>query len=76
LKFRAEASDDHAWSTGRPDRTPISDPCSGYGNGEPLWGAPRIHGELRTLGFAVSERTVSRLLEQQTSAFADIGGRF
>ena len=30
-----------------------------------LWGAPRIHGELRMLGFDVSERTVSRLLEQQ-----------
>ena len=28
----------------------------------PLWGAPRIHGELRTLGVDVSERTVSRLL--------------
>src|SRR5262249_48030232 len=28
----------------------------------PLWGAPRIHGELQTLGFRVSERTVSRLL--------------
>ena len=28
----------------------------------PLWGAPRIHGELGTLGIAVSERTVSRLL--------------
>jgi putative transposase len=28
----------------------------------PLWGAPRIHGELRTLGFEVSERIVSRLL--------------
>ena len=24
------------------------------------WGAPRIHGELRMLGFDVSERTVSR----------------
>jgi transposase InsO family protein len=31
----------------------------------PLWGAPRIHGELRMLGVAVSERTVSRLLERQ-----------
>jgi putative transposase len=29
----------------------------------PLWGAPRIHGELRVLGVDVSERTVSRLLE-------------
>lgn len=28
----------------------------------PLWGAPRIHGELRVLGVDVSERTVSRLL--------------
>jgi transposase InsO family protein len=26
------------------------------------WGAPRIHGELRILGFDVSERTVSRYL--------------
>jgi putative transposase len=26
----------------------------------PTWGAPRIHGELRMLGFDVSERTVSR----------------
>jgi putative transposase len=28
----------------------------------PLWGAPRIHGELCKLGLDVSERTVSRLL--------------
>jgi len=27
-----------------------------------LWGAPRIHGELLTLGLAISERTVSRYL--------------
>jgi len=27
-----------------------------------LWGAPRIHGELRMLGFSVSEATVSRYL--------------
>jgi hypothetical protein len=30
----------------------------------PLWGAPRIHGELRTLGINISERTVSRLLRR------------
>src|SRR4029453_12883173 len=30
----------------------------------PLWGAPRIHGELGTLGVNVSERTVSRLLQR------------
>jgi len=28
----------------------------------PLWGAPRIHGELLKLGFKVSEATVSRYL--------------
>jgi putative transposase len=31
----------------------------------PLWGAPRIHGELRTLGIDVSERSVSRLLRRR-----------
>ncbi len=30
----------------------------------PTWGAPRIHGELLKLGFAVSERTVSRYVER------------
>src|SRR2546428_4013268 len=33
-----------------------------------LWGAPRIHGELLKLGFAVSERTVSRYLRDRRSA--------
>ena len=28
----------------------------------PLWGAPRIHGELLKLGFEISERTVSSLI--------------
>jgi putative transposase len=31
----------------------------------PLWGAPRIHGELLKLGFAVSERTISRLMPRR-----------
>jgi putative transposase len=31
----------------------------------PLWGAPRIHGELCKLGLDVSERTVSRLLSRR-----------
>jgi transposase InsO family protein len=30
----------------------------------PLWGAPRIHGELKTLGFDASERTVSRWMRK------------
>ena len=28
----------------------------------PLWRAPRIHGERKMLGIAISERTVSRIL--------------
>jgi transposase InsO family protein len=31
-------------------------------NANPLWRAPRIHGELKMLGIVVSERTVSRVL--------------
>ena len=31
----------------------------------PLWGAPRIHGELRMLGIDISERSVSRLLTRR-----------
>jgi len=30
----------------------------------PTWGAPRIHGELKMLGFDVSERTVSRWMRK------------
>jgi len=30
----------------------------------PTWGAPRIHGELLLLGFAVSERTISRCMRR------------
>jgi putative transposase len=31
----------------------------------PLWGAPRIHGELLKLGLEISERTVSRLMPRR-----------
>jgi putative transposase len=31
----------------------------------PLWGAPRIHGELLKLGIEISERTVSRLIPKR-----------
>jgi putative transposase len=30
----------------------------------PLWRAPRIHGELKMLGIAISERAVSRILRR------------
>src|SRR6516162_10122556 len=32
----------------------------------PTWGAPRIHGELLTLGFDISERTVSRWMKRMS----------
>jgi len=30
----------------------------------PIWGAPRIHGELLMLGFDISERTISRWMRK------------
>jgi hypothetical protein len=33
-----------------------------------LWGAPRIHGELLKLGISVSERTVSRYIQDRMKA--------
>jgi hypothetical protein len=30
----------------------------------PTWGAPRIHGELKMLGFEISERTVLRWMQR------------
>jgi len=33
----------------------------------PLWGAPRIHGELLKLGLDVSQRTVARLMPRRRS---------
>ena len=34
----------------------------------PLWGAPRIHGELLKLGIEVAERTVSRLIPKRPTS--------
>ena len=31
----------------------------------PLWGAPRIHGELLKLGFQVAQSTVAKYMEKQ-----------
>jgi hypothetical protein len=42
----------------------------------PLWGAPRIHGELLKLGFDVSERTVSRLIPQRDKQPSQTWGTF
>ena len=34
-------------------------------NANPLWGAPRIHGELLKLGIEISERTVSTMMPRR-----------
>ena len=49
-------------------RSTPSGPHSAHRDGEPLWGAPRIHGELLKLGITVSERTVSRYLPDRLTA--------
>ncbi|HUI41248.1 MAG TPA: integrase core domain-containing protein, partial [Terriglobia bacterium] len=49
--------------TGRPEVSPaIRALILKMAAANPLWGAPRLHGELLKLGIHISERTVSRLL--------------
>jgi hypothetical protein len=55
------------WRSRRaPGRPPIDrrtrDLVRQMAQANPLWGAPRIHGEMRKLGIGISERTVSRLM--------------
>ncbi len=53
---------------GRPPISPeIRALVSRMAEANPLWGAPRIHGELLKLGIAVAERTVSRLIPKRRS---------
>jgi hypothetical protein len=52
-----------------PGRPPVSpefrDLILKMANANPLWGAPRIHGELLKLGIEISERTVSNLMPRR-----------
>ena len=52
-----------------PGRPPISseirDLVRRMAKANPLWGAPRIHGELLKLGIEISERTVSNLMPRR-----------
>src|SRR6266446_1260883 len=54
------------WRSGRPGRpkmsTEIRDLIRRLSLANPLWGAPRIHGELLKLGIEVSQATVGRYL--------------
>ncbi|MCP4290607.1 MAG: integrase, partial [bacterium] len=52
-----------------PGRPPISPEIRGHilkmAAANPLWGEPRIHGELLKLGIKISERTVSSLIPRR-----------
>jgi len=49
--------------SGRPEASPaVRALILKMAAANPLWGAPRIHGELLKLGIHISERTVSRLV--------------
>ena len=51
---------------GRPPISPeIRDLILKMAKTNPLWGAPRIHGELLKLGIEISERTVSNLMPRR-----------
>jgi putative transposase len=51
---------------GRPPiNTEIRALITHMANANPLWGAPRIHGELLKIGIEVAERTVSRLMPKR-----------
>ncbi len=53
-------------SRARPGRRPVSgelrDLIRRISKENPLWGAPRIHGELLKLGFEIAESTVSKYM--------------
>lgn len=52
--------------SGRPETSPeIRALVRKLAAANPLWGAPRIHGELLKLGIPISERSVSRLLPKK-----------
>ncbi len=53
---------------GRPRIAPeLRDLIRKMSTANPLWGAPKIHGELEKLGIEVSEATVSRYMHRRTT---------
>jgi putative transposase len=60
------------WRSGRPGRPKTSDEIRDLirrmSLDNPLWGAPRVHGELLKLGIEVSQATVGRYLPRRPKA--------
>ena len=66
-RFWARLSKPHSRRRGRPaTAVEIRRLIEQMAVANPLWRAPRIHGELQMLGIAISERTVSRILRRLT----------
>jgi hypothetical protein len=64
-RFWAHLCNSHRRRRGRPTTAlPIRQLIARMLTANPLWRAPRIHGELKMLGIAISERTVSRILRR------------
>src|SRR5205823_3416899 len=64
-RFWARLSEPQRRRRGRPSSAPeFRRLIEEMAAANPLWGAPRIHGELKMLGIAISERTVSRILRR------------
>src|SRR5262249_25146642 len=62
-KFWARLSRSHHRRPGRPaTAVDLRRLIERMAAGNPLWRAPRIHGELKMLGIDISERTVSRII--------------
>jgi len=61
---------------GKPGRPPIAsevrDLVRRMAAENPTWGAPRIHGELRMLGFHVAERTVQRYMPKRPAPVGSV----
>jgi len=64
-RFWARLSKVNRGRRGRPaTATEIRHLIERMAKANPLWRAPRIHGELKMLGIEISERTVSRILRK------------
>ena len=64
-RFWARLSKPHRRRRGRPaTAAQLRELIERMAAANPLWRAPRIHGELKMLGIAISERTVSRILRR------------
>jgi putative transposase len=63
--------------SGRPAMgTEIRDLIRRMSRANPLWGAPRVHGELLKLGLTVSQATVSRYMLRSEAAITGVANVF